>query len=135
MKVYYSRVDWWIAALLAGSVFFCFGLGFHLLGSDRLAGVITLGAGLFVGVFILLVTVPCRYVLEDETLLVQAGVIRYRIPYVEIREVEKSCNPLSSPALSLKRVKISRTNGFLLVSPRNRDEFMRELADRMQPLP
>lgn len=132
MKVYYSRVDWWIAALLGGSVVFCFGLGFNLLGSDRVAGMITLGTGVFTGVFILLVTVPCRYVLEKEALLVQAGVIKYRIPYSDIRRVEKSSNPLSSPALSLKRVKITRTKGFLLVSPRNRDRFMQELAARMR---
>ena len=117
-KVYHSKIDWWIAALLAGSILFCFGMSIYLLCFDRTAALIIFGIGVGSAIFILLVTVPCKYTLSGNHLLVQAGLIKYTIPYSEIRKIEKTSNPLSSPALSLKRVKLTRKKGFLLVSPK-----------------
>ena len=131
-KVYYSKIDWWIAALLAGSILFCFGMGVYLLCFDRTAALITFGIGVGSAVFILLLIVPCKYTLFGDHLLVQSGLIKYIIPYAEIRKIEKSSNPLSSPALSLKRVKITRQKGFLLVSPTDRDQFIRDLTAKLK---
>ena len=115
MKVYYSRLDWWIAALLAGSICSCFGMGVYLLGTERLAAIISFGIGVFSILIILLLVVPCKYTMFDDHLLVQSGLIQYTIPYSDILKIAKSNNPLSSPALSLRRVKISKKKGFLLV--------------------
>ncbi len=131
MKVYYSRVDWWLAALMAGSLVFCIGLGIHLLAIDTRAALILLGIVAFSAGITVLLCVPCNYVLTEDFLLVQSGVIRYRIPYSDIRKIEKSSNPLSSPALSLRRVKITRNKGFILVSPPDRDLFIQELSARL----
>ena len=132
MKVYYSRVDWWIVALLAGSLLFCFGLGVYLLCFDRTAALIVFGITACSVAFVLLLAVPCKYTLLDDHLLVQAGLIKYRIPYSEIRKIEKSNNPLSSPALSLRRIKITKKKGFLLVSPIDRDQFIKDLSARLK---
>ena len=130
-QVYYSRVDWWLVALMAGSLLFCVGLGIYLVGVDRTAALILFGIVIFSTVLVLLLVVPCKYTLLDDHLLVQSGVIRYIIPYTDIRRIEKSSNPLSSPALSLRRVKIARKKGFLLVSPTDRDKFIKDLSARL----
>lgn len=132
MKVYYSRVDWWVGVLLAGSLFFCFGLGVYLLCYDRTVALIVFGITACSVAFVLLLAVPCKYTLLDDHLLVQAGLIKFRIPYFEIRKMEKSSNPLSSPALSLRRIKITKTKGFLLVSPRDRDQFIKDVSGRLK---
>ena len=127
-QVYYSRVDWWIAALVVGSVLFCFVLGFYLLRADRTSAFILFGITALMVVITLLLVIPCAYTLFDDHLLVQSGVIRYKIPYTDIRKIEKSSNPLSSPALSLRRVKITKKKGFLLISPPDRDQFIKDLS-------
>lgn len=127
-QVYSSRVDWWIAALIVGSVLFCFVLSFYLLRVDRTSAFILFGITALMVVITLLLVIPCAYTLLDDHLLVQSGVIRYKIPYTDIRKIEKSSNPLSSPALSLRRVKITRKKGFLLISPPDRDQFIKDLS-------
>lgn len=127
-QVYSSRVDWWIAALIVGSVLFCFVLSFYLLRVDRTSAFILFGITALMVVITLLLVIPCAYTLFDDHLLVQSGVIRYKIPYTDIRKIEKSSNPLSSPALSLRRVKITRKKGFLLISPPDRDQFIKDLS-------
>ena len=131
MKVYNSRVDWWIAALIGGSILFCIGLGGYLVAVDKTAAVILFGIVVLMIALILLLCVPCRYILHDDHLLVQAGIIQYKIPYSDIQKIEKSSNPLSSPALSLKRVKITRSKGFILVSPPDREQFIRDISARL----
>lgn len=73
--------------------------------------------------------------LTHDALVIRFGPARVRVPYDRIRAVEPSSNPLSSPALSLRRVRIDydKPNGkgtFVLVSPQDRDGFMQELRRR-----
>lgn len=130
-KEYPSRVDWWIAGLVIGSILFCIGLGGYLLRVDTKAAIILFGITALMIVVTLLLAIPCRYILNDDHLLVQSGVIKYTIPYSDIRKIEKSSNPLSSPAMSLRRIKISRSKGFILISPPDRDQFIQELQARL----
>lgn len=45
--------------------------------------------------------------------------------------MQKTMNPLSNPALSLKRMEITYGQyDFVLISPINRDQFMKELSTR-----
>lgn len=68
----------------------------------------------------------------DDYLLVQAGILKERIKYEDIVSVEKSSDPLSAPAMSLKRVRIDHGKGFTLVSPKDRDDFISELNTRIK---
>ncbi|GAB4336008.1 MAG: PH domain-containing protein [Desulfobulbaceae bacterium] len=135
MKVYTSRVDGWIAALLIGVLAYDLGLAIYLARVDPVAAWLTVAVGLFMGVLLLLLGVPCRYILKDDHLLVRSGLLRYQVPYDEIVGVEKSSSPLSAPAWSLRRVKILKRKGYLLVSPADREEFMRELRKRFDSEP
>jgi membrane protein YdbS with pleckstrin-like domain len=128
---YPSKVDAWLVAVVAAAV------GFTLLQAVWLRGVspggstVAFGVAAFVVLLLRLVAVPCRYTLEPDHLLIQAGITYRRIAYRDITAIAPSRNPLSSPALSLQRVKVSYRGGFLLVSPRARERFIEELQERV----
>ena len=130
-EIYYSRVDWWIVGLIAGSIIFCIGLAIYLLGVDPKAAYMLFGIDALMVLIVMLLVFPCKYTLDNDHLLVQSGVIKYRVPYSDIRKIEKSNNPLSSPALSLRRIKITRSKGFILISPPDRDQFIKVLSDKL----
>jgi len=72
-----------------------------------------------------------RYVIEEVRLLVRSGPFVWRIPYEAILAVLPSTSPLSAPALSRDRLEIrGKGNRTLLISPRDREEFLGALLDR-----
>lgn len=85
-----------------------------------------------------LLAFPNRLELTDESLYVRNGFFKKRLSYSNIISVSKSINPLSSPwAWSLFRVKISykkednKSASFILIAPQNREQFIRELSNRL----
>lgn len=130
-RTYPSRIDAWLLA--------CIGLA---LGLPVLEGFAALPrapaeALLHFAVPVLLLALgrllgyPCAYTLTPTHLLIRAGVVRQRIPYSDITGIEPSHSLWAAPALSLRRVKISRKGRFHLVSPREREAFMEELGQRV----
>jgi hypothetical protein len=74
-----------------------------------------------------------RYGLDDTHLLVRFGICRKRIPLVDILEVNPTHNPLSSPALSLDRLRVQFGPGAfqaVMISPAERNRFLDELAQK-----
>ncbi len=65
---------------------------------------------------------------------VRFGVIKQTIKYGDIVHVVPTRNPLSSPALSLDRLEIKFGDTWVLVSPKDKEEFMRDLASRDEGL-
>jgi len=80
--------------------------------------------------------VPCRYILKDDHLHIQAGFIQDKVPYDAITEATPTRNPLSAPALSLDRIKIelkgSSFANFKLISPERQEEFIADLMSRVE---
>ncbi len=76
---------------------------------------------------------PVYYKIEPPILLIKSGVFTYRISLSSIEEVKPTRNPISAPAWSLDRLHIAyRKKGkttFALISPLNKDKFLRELVD------
>ena len=140
-RVFRSKVDWWLALVLIGLV--VMSLVYLVLGTRMLAGGNPTGdAWWFIGpalgmlaLFGLLVW-PVRYVLTSQHLIIRFGVARSRIELCTITGVVPSRNPLSSPALSLDRLKVSFTGGFgfTLISPTDKHAFMRDLVERCDGL-
>lgn len=130
--VFPSKVDRWLAAvLLVGALVTLAGAG----GLISVAGVrqwpVALGLVLLGAALPLWVLGSTYYVLTAAELHVRSGPFRWRIPLREIRAVEPTRSVLSSPALSLDRLRIRHgPMRYLMVSPREMERFLRELEAR-----
>jgi hypothetical protein len=131
--VYPSAIDWWwMGPLMVVVVYVCYvDIVTKFQQGALLDGWIAIGIVIFVALLFPAIIIPCRYTLLDDGLLIQSGLIKKKIEYRIMRDVTPSHNPLSAPALSLRRVKIKLDRGFALISPRHRDEFIIELKRRI----
>ena len=73
------------------------------------------------------------YTLTATDLLVRAAFFRWRVPLDQIIEVFPTHNPLSSPALSLDRLRVNyqRPSGrtwWVMISPKEKKQFLDDLA-------
>lgn len=75
------------------------------------------------------VAIPCRYTITEDTLVIRSGLVRYKVPLIEIASVQKSSSIMSGPALSLKRVAVKTFDKTYLVSPKQRDDFIDHLQN------
>lgn len=135
MAVYRSKIDRWLVVLLivTGAVptIALTGAAFY---EPRLLEVwwvfLILAATIGLVLWIFLST---YYEIEDRDLNVRSGPFRWRVPLDSIESVRPSRNPLSSPALSLDRLEVRYGGGKrLLISPRDRDRFLADLAARVK---
>lgn len=133
---YASKVDWWLGLLLAVMVVAAIvslvgGVRLFVIGQTE-EGWWLAGTGALALALLGFLVWPVRYTLTEDQLVIRFGVFRSRLDLRRITGAEPSRNPLSSPALSLDRLKISYSGGFgyTLISPVNKDGFMRDLNDR-----
>jgi len=130
-QIYFSRIDTWLALLLTGVVVLC--VAITLLSIPRgttavLASLpsLLIGAGLPVWLFI-----NTSYTLTDSSLLVRSGPFRWTVPVAEITKVMPTNSVLSSPALSLDRLRIEYSRGkVVMISPKLKEEFLQDLNAR-----
>ncbi len=78
------------------------------------------------------------YEVQRDTLKVVCGPFRWRVPIADIESVEPTRNPLSSPALSLDRLKIRYgKRKVIMVSPADKKGFLKAInqgtENREQP--
>lgn len=89
------------------------------------AGATVLVLGLLFSIF-----TRTHYTVAHGELRVVSGPFRRTIPLSEISNIEASRNPLSSPALSLDRLKISYGNKkYVLISPADKSGFLSAVAN------
>ena len=131
---YKSRKDWWLSIIVWGAMLFAIGSGgYALIEKTPNIGefLITLALSIVLPMFILWMWLTTFYVIGQKNLIIKFGPFKKTIPLDSIRTVKKTMNPLSSPALSLKRLEI--TYGLynsILISPHDREGFMKVLAKR-----
>lgn len=79
--------------------------------------------------FVLVVIFGIRYRIDSQKLYIQNSIFgTTKINIDDISRIEKTWNPLSSPAPSIfGRVQIYYTNGSIIISPKNYEEFKNEL--------
>jgi hypothetical protein len=74
--------------------------------------------------------------LGRDVLIVQSGPFKWKVPVAEITGITPTRNPLSSPALSLDRLRINYGDGnSLMVSPEDKEKFIADLDKLRTPLP
>ena len=124
MRVHRSKIDaWFVVVMVIAAVF-------TLLVTLRTASpgpftALALGGAAALSAWIALST---RYTLDESFLTVRCGPFCWRIPLQDIHRITPSRNPISSPALSLDRLRIEYGEArSLLISPRHSERFIREL--------
>ena len=128
-KVHPSKVDTWLALLLVCAMTPClivFVLAVYAGNSSDIA-IASLAVVLGFG-FPAWVMFATHYTLTDSTLLVRCGPFRWQVPVAQIVSVTPTRNPLSSPALSLDRLRIDYGRGkSIMISPKDKASFMQDL--------
>lgn len=128
---YKSKIDAWLVIVLAGAAAVSLYGGVEAVLADAESGwwvlAMCLGLGVALPLWLILGT---GYRLESGRLQVRSGPFRWNIPVREITGVTPTRNPLSSPALSLDRLRIDYGRGkFVMISPRDRERFLHEIEE------
>lgn len=128
---YPSRIDGWLVALVAGTIGVVIASAVSAYPHSPSESQQALGVLAATLIFSGLVGYPCEYTLTQTQLVIRSGLVRQRIPYCDITAIEPSRSPWAAPALSLRRVKVSFSGRFQLVSPRERERFIDDLQRRV----
>ncbi|MFC4728952.1 PH domain-containing protein [Coralloluteibacterium thermophilus] len=126
--VHRSKVDAWLLVVLVLVVVVPLFASAVLLADGSAAAWVALplvAPGAVLPAWLLLGT---RYVLQLGLLTVRCGPFAWRVPLAEVTGMHPTRNPLSSPALSLDRLRIDYGVGrSIMVSPRDRARFVEDL--------
>lgn len=137
-RTYPSKRDWWLMVILWGTVI---AMVVGTIAVLRAPEPVKTKIGIVVifvatGAFIVWTLLGTCYVLSDERLVVRSGPFRWRIALDAIHAVEPSRSPLSSPALSLDRLRIryGLRHQSVLISPDEQQQFLWDLTSRASGL-
>ena len=124
MKIYKSKIDWWLGLPLLYPIF--------LSVSSMIEGEWIGYVGMItILLFIVFISKSTRYIIVENQLIVKCMfIVNDRIEISKIRKIEKTNPLLSSPALSLDRIAI-RYNKFdeVYISPKEKQAFVDELLN------
>ncbi len=130
--VYRSKIDKWLLVTFAVSALASLAAFIPLvyvglsLSSLVMIPILLMGIGLP-----LWVLETTAYTLTDRTLVVRCGPFHWDVPLWQITRITITRSPLSSPALSLDRLRIQYTAGAqIMISPDDRDRFLKDLRAR-----
>jgi uncharacterized membrane protein YdbT with pleckstrin-like domain len=131
VKRFKSKIDAWILVLLIvvlvvqAYVFFTVLFGVAPLSAKTTMTATTLLVFFLVGS----VLIRTHYTIADGSLKIVCGPVWRTVPIDSIRSVRSTRNPLSSPALSLDRLRIEYGGGrSVMISPDDKDKFMKALG-------
>ena len=126
--VYRSKIDTWLLVVLL------FGAFAALAGAVTVLVVVPPAMAWLLCILLVVVgaglplwlLASTYYRVDGDTLFISSGPIRVRVPLRDITSVTPTNNPLSSPALSLDRLRIDYGHGkAVMVSPCDKQGFIR----------
>ena len=125
MKIYKSKIDWWLGLLLLYPIYLSVA---SLVKEQWLYGFAGLG---FVFGVVLFVSKTTRYIIDENQLIVKSlWIVNYTIDISKIRKIEKSNSILSSPALSLDRIALYYNKyDEVYISPKEKQDFLNNLLE------
>ncbi|HSN51821.1 MAG TPA: PH domain-containing protein [Woeseiaceae bacterium] len=129
-KRFKSKIDRWLLYLLIAVMVFevvVMSAAAMLAGGPLEATFLVLAALVIVGLLGSML-VGTHYTVDGNTLRIACGPFRWKVPIDAIESVEPSRNPLSSPALSLDRLRIQYGKRRILVSPADKAGFLRAIG-------
>ncbi len=130
-KVFRSKMDWWIRVLLGFVVVGLFvACGTVILeGADPVETTITILTCIASLALVGWVVVGTVYTVDRGVLIVRAGPFRWKVPLDQITAVEATRSPISSPALSLDRLRIHYgKRRRIMVSPADKAGFLKAIG-------
>lgn len=129
---YRSAVDTWLWIVLGAAIVVVVATcGTLLVAGDGASLAIGLFSGLFGAGLPIWVMASTSYTVTPSELVVRSGPFRWRRPIADITAITPTRNPLSSPALSLDRLRITtRGRADLMISPADRRAFLIDLEAR-----
>jgi len=137
-KVYDSKRDQWIVVVIwiAVVILIITGISTVFLPLSLLWRIGLLLLHVLAGLFGLWVLYSTRYVLSDDTLKAKSGPFSWKVQLEKIKEVVPSRSIISAPACSLDRLCVKYKGSFfgLLISPIDKEEFLRDLTERCPQL-
>ncbi|MGG3560729.1 PH domain-containing protein [Neobacillus rhizosphaerae] len=132
---FYSKKGLITGVLLWGTILFLIGSFIFLPGGPEGMGetTTTILTTILLTTFISWVWFGTYYEIKGKQLIVVGGPFRWKIDIMSINSIRKTLNPLSSPALSLKRLEIQYgTYNTILISPKHDNKFC-EMIKKINP--
>lgn len=131
-QIYTSKIDTWLAVVLIGAMVLCLFAFLASLRSGHMASVIVTLPALVIGAGLpLWLMTSTSYTLSNTTLFIKSGPFKWTVPVKDITSVTPTSNPLSSPALSLDRLRIEYGRSqAVMISPKLKSQFIEDLEER-----
>ncbi|MBK0062852.1 MULTISPECIES: PH domain-containing protein [unclassified Acinetobacter] len=132
MHTFRSKKDWWILGFIIAAT----GILLQMLWSMQLRGTLEdyPEHGIVYALVIAIMWWPVvntRYVVTDDQLIIHSMFLTWTILRSNIQNITPTNNPLSSPALSLDRLRIDYLKDgkskYVLVSPKDKQKFTEAL--------
>ena len=75
-----------------------------------------------------------KYIIRGSSLIVRIGLFSYVYDINDIKSIKPTHTLLSAPAASLDRLEINFTHDTVIVSPKHKDDFIRQLREVAQDI-
>ena len=126
-RVYRSKTTPWLIAVMVLALVVLVDALWRLWGDGGTTERAIAGPLIVLGIVLVLSGFRVRYWIADSVLHIRASLFRWRIPVDSIISVKPSRSWMSAPALSLDRLEILHKRGTVWISPRDEEQFLREL--------
>ena len=129
-KRFKSKIDRWLLYLLIMVMIFeVVVMGAAATQAESpLEATILIVAALVIVALLGSMLIGTHYTVDGNTLRIACGPFRWKVPVDAIESVEPTRNPLSSPALSLDRLRIQYGKRRILVSPADKAGFLKAIG-------
>jgi hypothetical protein len=129
-KRFKSKIDRWLLYLLIAVMVFevvVMSAAATQVDSPLEATILIIAALVIVGLLGSML-IGTHYTVDGNTLRIACGPFRWRVPVDAIESVEPTRNPLSSPALSLDRLRIQYGKRRIMISPADKAGFLKAIG-------
>jgi len=135
MKVFRSKIDWWVRLVLIAAVLteiVVIGM-IAMEGRDPVETTTVILVCILAIMLFAWVMFGTAYKVDRGILRITSGPFRWKVPLDQIHSVEATKSPLSSPALSMDRIRIRYgKNRRVMVSPADKAGFLKAIGQELE---
>lgn len=134
-KVFRSKVDWWLwLAMLAANLGALAAIAVVVFqGGRSVDGIIVIFACLLAMALFSSVIFGTSYAVDRGVVTIRSGPFRWKVRIDEIQSLERTRSIVSSPALSLDRIRIRYGEGrSVMISPADKKAFLKAIGRELE---